>query len=132
VEDEPVLGDGVTRMLEGNGYRVLSAAGAAEALDLHAEHGCHLLLTDVVMPETSGRRLADLLHRRQPALPVLYMSGYPDGQLGTAYPGGEGITFIEKPFTADRLLTEMHEAFTKAGPTHARSAGGTEQSRADH
>ncbi|RSM53329.1 hybrid sensor histidine kinase/response regulator [Actinoplanes sp. ATCC 53533] len=114
VEDEPVLGYGVARMLEGNGYRVLSADGAAVALDLHAEHGCDLLLTDIVMPDTSGRRLADLLHQREPDLPVLFMSGYPDGQLGTAHPGGEEVTFIEKPFTADRLLTEVHRALAPA------------------
>ena len=126
VEDEPVLGHGVARILEGNGYRVLSADGAAVALDLHAEHGCDLLLTDIVMPDTSGRRLADLLHQRQPALPVLYMSGYPDGQLSTAYLTGEAITFIEKPFTADRLLTDVHQALAPAGDGAGPLAAGTE------
>jgi DNA-binding NtrC family response regulator len=127
VEDEAVLGHGIARILEDGGYQVLSADGAAAALTLHAEHGCDLLLTDIVMPDTSGRRLAEQLHQRQPDLPVLYMSGYPNGQLGTAHILDEGITLIDKPFTAGGLLTEVHEAFTKADPAGAPQASGAGQ-----
>jgi CheY-like chemotaxis protein len=114
VEDEPVLGQGVARILDSGGYRVLHADGAAAALDLHAEHGCDLLLTDVVMPEISGPRLADMLHQQHPDLPVLYMSGYPNGLLGAPHHVHDDIAFIEKPFTADRLLTEVHHVFAEA------------------
>jgi CheY-like chemotaxis protein len=84
-------------------------------------------VVSIVMPDTSGRRLADVLHQREPTLPVLFMSGYPNGQLGTAYPGGEEVTFIEKPFTADRLLTEVHRALAPAADGADPLAAGTER-----
>jgi PAS domain S-box-containing protein len=111
VEDEPALGRSVARILGGGGYRVLSADDGAQALELYAEHGCDLLLTDIVMPEMSGRRLADLLHQQRPELPVLYMSGYTNGLLGSARILDEGIAFIEKPFTAHHLLTQVNGVF---------------------
>jgi CheY-like chemotaxis protein len=46
-EDEPELGETVARILTEGGYRVLSAAGGPQALELDAEHGCDLLLTEI-------------------------------------------------------------------------------------
>jgi PAS domain S-box-containing protein len=122
VEDEPVLGQGVARILDAGGYRVLSAPGPAAALELYTEHGCDLLLTDVVMPDMPGPRLAELLHQRHPDLPVLYMSGYPNGLPDTAHLLDTTTALLEKPFTADRLLTEVHRALTQAAPTRPEPA----------
>ncbi|MEU4560417.1 PAS domain S-box protein [Actinoplanes sp. NPDC023936] len=107
VEDEPALGRVVTRILANAGYHVLTAADATEALGLYEQHGCDALLTDVIMPGISGRRLAELLHERQPELPVLYMSGYSNGLLGTTHILDEDIAFLEKPFTAADLLNKL-------------------------
>jgi len=109
VEDEPALARVVARILSGGGYHVLSATGGPEALAMHAEHDCDLLLTDVIMPEMSGRRLADLLHQRRRDLPVLYMSGYSNGLLGTTNVLDQDIAFIEKPFTRHELLQKVGE-----------------------
>jgi PAS domain S-box-containing protein len=113
VEDEPALGQGVARIVTNGGYRALSANSGAEALALDAEHGCDLLLTDVIMPEMSGRRVAELLQQRHPDLPILYMSGYTNGLLDRAHVRHEGISFIEKPFTAHLLLTEVNNLFAR-------------------
>jgi CheY-like chemotaxis protein len=110
VEDEPALARVITRILTNGGYRVVTAANGVQALDLYEQHGCDVLLTDVIMPEMSGRRLAELLHQRQPDLPVLYMSGYSNGLLGTAHILDEDIAFIEKPFTASGLLCKLASA----------------------
>ncbi|MET0496192.1 MAG: response regulator [Actinoplanes sp.] len=118
VEDEPALGRSVARILSSAGYRVLAANGGAEALSLHAEHGCDLLLTDVVMADMSGPRLAKHLHKGCPGLPVLYMSGYANGLLGPRRILDAGVEFIEKPFTAHYLLTQVNGIFTAgAAPT---------------
>jgi DNA-binding NtrC family response regulator len=74
---------------------------------MDTEYGCDLLLSDVIMPEMSGRQVAELLQRRHPGLPVMYMSGYTSGLLDGAHILHEGIAFIEKPFTADLLLTDV-------------------------
>jgi two-component system cell cycle sensor histidine kinase/response regulator CckA len=121
VEDEPALAQSVARILTAGGYRAISANGGTEALDLDTTHGCDLLLTDLVMPEMSGRRVAELLTERHPGLPVLYMSGYASGLLDTAHVVENGIAFIEKPFTAHLLLDEVGSVFaateTAATPT---------------
>jgi PAS domain S-box-containing protein len=114
VEDDPDLRQVVLRILTSGGYRVLSAAGGSEALAVHAEQGCDLLLTDVVMPEISGRQLADRLSQSHPELPVLYMSGYTNGMLGATRILDPGIAFIEKPFTAKVLLAEVNHALAGA------------------
>jgi CheY-like chemotaxis protein len=107
VEDEPALARVVARILTDAGYRVQVATGGPEALALAADQDCDLVLTDVIMPEMSGRRLAELLRERRPGLPVLYMSGYSNGLLGTTHILDPGVELLEKPFTAVELLTKV-------------------------
>jgi CheY-like chemotaxis protein len=121
VEDESALSQAVVRILDSGGYRSLHATSGPQALAMDADHGCDLLLTDIVMPDMSGRRVAELLHERHPNLPVLYMSGYTNGLLGTTHILEQGIAFIEKPFTAHLLLTEIGKAFAAAGTGTART-----------
>ncbi|MFC4064462.1 PAS domain-containing sensor histidine kinase [Actinoplanes subglobosus] len=109
VEDEPALARVVTRILVDGGYHVLTATGGRQALALFRQHTCDALLTDVIMPEMSGRRLAEIIHEAAPTLPVLYMSGYSNGLLGTTHVLDGDIAFIEKPFTAHDLLHKIAE-----------------------
>ncbi len=98
------------RILRRNGYQVLEAAEAAEALALAAAHGrIDLLLTDVVMPKTSGRQLAEGLRGDRPDLPVLFMSGYARGVLGPQRALGDDVALLHKPFTEASLLHAVHE-----------------------
>ncbi|MFI5897930.1 ATP-binding protein [Actinoplanes sp. NPDC051513] len=128
VEDEAALARVVTRILTGAGYRVLTAGTGAEAHAIFNEKGCDALLTDVIMPEMSGPRLAELVHERAPGLPVLYMSGYSNGLLGTTRVLGEEFPLLEKPFTADELLHRVHEAL--AAPTFSRAPSGPRETGA--
>jgi CheY-like chemotaxis protein len=114
VEDEPALARVITRILTKAGYHVLSATNGQDALDLDEQQGCDLLLTDVIMPEMSGPRLAELLQQRHPGLPVLYMSGYSNGLLGTTHVLDEDVAFIEKPFTSRDLRTKINEILSSA------------------
>ncbi|HYN97329.1 MAG TPA: PAS domain S-box protein [Pilimelia sp.] len=107
VEDEAALARVVTRILTNGGYHVLAAGTGPQALALYEQHGCDILLTDVIMPEMSGPRLAAMLHDRDPHLPVLYMSGYSNGLLGTTHVIDDDVAFIEKPFTAVELLHKL-------------------------
>ncbi|MEU4619660.1 ATP-binding protein [Actinoplanes sp. NPDC023801] len=107
VEDEVALARIITRILTGGGYQVRTAGNGVEALRIFHEHGCDLLLTDVIMPEMTGPKLAGLILAERPDLPVLYMSGYSNGLLGTTHVLDDGISFIEKPFTGDELLHKV-------------------------
>ena len=112
VEDETAVRTVTRRMLEAQGYTVREAASAAEALRLvDAEDGrVDLVVTDVVMPEQSGRALCEQLAARWPRMRVLYMSGYTDDEIlrrGLAEPGR---MFLEKPFTAGRLASAVRRS----------------------
>jgi DNA-binding NtrC family response regulator len=97
-------------MLRRNGYVVLDAPGAAKALSLAAEHDFALLLTDVVMPDVSGRALAEELCTNYPGSRVLYMSGYSEGVLEPAGELDSEFQLIHKPFNEKDLLVAVAAA----------------------
>ncbi|MGQ9732435.1 MAG: ATP-binding protein, partial [Candidatus Zipacnadales bacterium] len=110
VEDEKSVLNVATRALRSQGYNVLSAPGPAEAENLfqQQEDKIDLLLTDVVMPSTSGPQLYKRLVARQPSLKVLYMSGYPQHPADRALELTPDTPFIPKPFTPAELAQQVH------------------------
>lgn len=110
VEDEDQVRILARKILRRLGYRVLEARGADEALRTAAgAPRIDLLLTDVVMPKTSGRELAALLKDRFPHLKVLFMSGYTDDAVMRQGALPEGTAFLQKPLTPDGLAKKLRE-----------------------
>jgi len=111
VEDEVSVRSLVRGVLESRGYRVLEACHGADALSISDQHGgpIHLLLTDVVMPEMSGRDLASRVMPRRPEIRVLYMSGYTDDAIIHNGVLDAGTAFLQKPFTPDALARKVRE-----------------------
>jgi PAS domain S-box-containing protein len=109
VEDEDPVRDLVLEILEGEGYTVLAARDPGAALLVAERHRgpIHLLLTDVVMPHMSGRRLAEQLAPLRPEMKVVYISGYADEAIGDHGVVEEGTAFIPKPFTPDGLIAKI-------------------------
>jgi PAS domain S-box-containing protein len=105
VEDEQELRELTAEVLGLAGYVVLSAASPTEALEISRSYRgpIQLLLTDVVMPEMSGRNLAELLLPAHPGMKVLYMSGYTDDAIVHHGVLDPGTTLLQKPFTPDSL-----------------------------
>ena len=112
VEDEPSVLKLADRMLTGMGYTVLAAPGPAAALELAQRHTgpIDLLITDVVMPEMSGRDLAEKLESMHPGLRVLYMSGYTANVIAHRGILDKGVQFIQKPFNKRSLAKKVREA----------------------
>jgi two-component system cell cycle sensor histidine kinase/response regulator CckA len=108
-EDEEMVRNLARESLTMHGYTVLEAANTREALLIGQQHegAIHLLLTDVVMPQMSGRELAEQLVRLRPDMSVLYMSGYPDQSIVHHGILDEDIAFISKPFTPDALVLKV-------------------------
>lgn len=131
VEDEPNVGKLTRRIVERAGYRALLAASPSEALAMaSAEPQIDMLLTDVVLPEMSGRALAGRLLTTHPELKVLYMSGYSDDALSQHGVLDPGIALIEKPFRAGGLLARM-EAILRGDPEASAKLGAGESAAYD-
>lgn len=100
VEDDPDVRELAVEILEMNGYTVLSAANGAEALGiLRRERDIGLMFTDIVMPGgMNGAQLAEAALRVQPALKILFASGYADRSILDPLVLGHGVSFVQKPY----------------------------------
>jgi CheY-like chemotaxis protein len=129
VEDEEQVRELARRVLERAGYSVLSASDAESAVaiaDRHPGH-IHLLVTDIVLPRVSGRELAARLGIHRPAIKVLYVSGTSDNAIARHRMLDPGTEFLEKPFSLERLLQKVRQAWARrrsppAGMRHSASA----------
>jgi CheY-like chemotaxis protein len=116
VEDEPAMMKVTARILRRHGYSVVEATTGPEAIALATESAVRLLLTDSVMPQMSGRDLAERIRDLRPELPVVFMSGYDQGVIGAQRLINEGDALIQKPFTAQTLLEEVGRVLATASP----------------
>jgi len=111
VEDEEGIRSLVLGILQARGYTVLETGRPLEALAISKKFDgpIHLLFTDVVMPQMSGREVAAQITSARPSTKVLYMSGYTDNAI--AYHGvlDPGVPFLQKPFTPEALAQKVRE-----------------------
>ena len=116
VEDDKSVRNLVERVLNSLGYDVLAAENGGNALHLASDVdlAVDLVLTDIVMPEMSGRELVEALHTGRPALRVLYMSGYTDDEILRRGLNDPGMSFIQKPFTAENLAMQVRKVLDAA------------------
>ena len=98
-------------MLAALGYTLIVAASGPDALRAVERHDgpIHLLLTDVVMPEMSGRELTRRLAASRSGLKVLYISGYSEEAIARHGVLDPGTAFLQKPFTPDALAWRVRE-----------------------
>jgi CheY-like chemotaxis protein len=121
VEDEPAILRMTRMMLERKGYSVLSAATPVEAIDLAKTRAdkIDLLMTDVVMPEMNGRDLAGKLTALFPDIKILFMSGYTANVIAHHGVLDEGVAFIQKPFSMQKLAEKVRGVLDNTpGKTH--------------
>ena len=125
VEDEDSVRRLARRILHHRGYRVLESRNGKEALEVATHHPgpIHLVLTDVIMPEMSGRGLVERLRAVRPTSAVVYMSGYTADDVVRRGLFEPGSRFVQKPFIPDELLGVIREILDegsggrRSGPT---------------
>jgi len=111
VEDDEQLRRLTHRALAAQGYEVLEADRGRSALDAARRHEgpIDLLVTDLVMPDTNGPKLAETLRAARPGLRVLFMSGYPEGAIVHHGMLEAGVAYLAKPFTTEAITRKVRE-----------------------
>lgn len=118
VEDDPSLRGMAATLLQRLGYRVITAANGVEALALVGQRGNDspdLLLTDVVMPQMDGKKLADQIQSMRPETRVLFTSGYSERAIAHQGLFASGVAFLQKPFTPSALAHKLREVLDQPG-----------------
>jgi two-component system cell cycle sensor histidine kinase/response regulator CckA len=126
VDDVDLVRRIANRMLTREGYRVLEAADADEALGLLSKPGVKvdLVLLDVILPKRDGVALYADICVRWPGIPVVFMSAHPAEILAAS--GQEDLTvpFLAKPFTSLEITSKLRDAITKRVPPWRRRTSG--------
>lgn len=130
VEDDEMVRTLVRNILEAKGYHVTEASQGAEALEVYENRGASidLVLTDVIMPQMSGRELSERLSQRHPDVKVVYMTGYTDTTLVQPAAAWQGSGFLMKPFKPDDLALVIRQALDRK-TSLAADRGQTEHAR---
>lgn len=115
VEDEDSVRSFLVETLQDLNYKVREAADGSAALALFESGRFHLdlLLTDIIMPGLNGRELADELHRLQPDLKVLFMTGYAGNAVGNRDQPDDDVSLLQKPLTQAALAARIREMLDK-------------------
>jgi CheY-like chemotaxis protein len=115
VEDEVSLLKLASWILDRLGYTVLAAGTPGEAMRLVEEYTgeIHLLITDVIMPEMSGKAIAQKIRETRPAMKDLFMSGYTANVIAQRGILDKGIQFIQKPFSMRDIAAKVRTALEK-------------------
>jgi two-component system cell cycle sensor histidine kinase/response regulator CckA len=113
VEDETGVRELAVLLLTKAGYDVTPAASAEEALHSVQVRMPDLLLSDVVMADSSGGELALTLRAEAPGLPILFMSGYNDDVVTGHLVRERRLAFLQKPFTRRTLLEAVSAALAQ-------------------
>jgi len=114
VEDDPAILKLTKIMLDRLGYNVVSAHSAMQAFQKARDYKgiIDVVLTDVIMPEMDGRRLARKITALYPDVHKLFMSGYTDEVIASSGVLEEGVHFIQKPFTKNELSEKLGQVLS--------------------
>jgi len=121
VEDEPQLRSMVSTVLRGEGYVVLEAEDPLRAIELARSHVglIDLLLTDVVLPHLSGKKLVERLEPSRPEMRIIYMSGYTENTIVRQGVVDPSIHFLPKPIVPSALRNIVRDVLRGPERAHA-------------
>ena len=111
VEDDKEVREVLKLILKELGYLIVEASDSAEALKISGKYKdkIHLLLTDLILPGLNGRELSEKLAKKREDMKVLFISGYSDDVIAKHGMIDEGLSFLQKPFTASSLGKKIRE-----------------------
>ena len=115
VEDEDAVRNLASVILKRRGYHVLDTPSCDQALRIAQQYSgpIHALVTDVVMPQMSGRQLAEAVQTIRSDIKVLYISGYTDEVISHHGVLEPGTAFLQKPFSPETFASKVHELLNR-------------------
>jgi two-component system cell cycle sensor histidine kinase/response regulator CckA len=110
IEDEELLMDSVTQVLEGKGYRVLAARDGAEGLEIYSRHqdDVAVVLMDMGLPKLDGWEVFQKMKAVNPRVKVVLASGYLDPYIKSEMLKAGAKDFIQKPYVPEQILSRVH------------------------
>ncbi|HFC47206.1 MAG TPA: response regulator, partial [Dissulfuribacter thermophilus] len=110
-EDDPIVLETVSSLLESLGYKVFRAKDAQEAIEIAKLYAgtIQLLFTDVVLPEMNGKELYERIKEEIPGIKVLFTSGYTENIIARHGVLEHGVSFIQKPYELSTLAKVIRE-----------------------
>lgn len=122
VDDEDIVRSMVVRTLAEAGYRILQASHGAAAIGIleREENAVDLVISDLVMPVFGGKDVADWMRAHCPAVPILFVSGYPRAYLESHDLFDASVPMLRKPFLPSRLLETVEEQVSAHPPVERR------------
>ncbi|MGE5097820.1 MAG: response regulator [Betaproteobacteria bacterium] len=122
VDDDPVVGASINRVLSPKGFAVISASDGQEALDRIAKEDYDVVYTDIKMPGMSGLEVARKVKQSRPWMPVVIITGYgsADNELEAREIGTAG--FLRKPLAPDVIEGSLYRAIDSAAAQAAEAA----------
>ena len=113
VDDDAIVIKSCRRILEAEGFEVLTVPSADEALEIIKRYDFHLLLIDVKMPKHDGMYLMREVKQNCPEIPIIVMSGYPTPETIADVLKLGATQFIPKPFRPDELIKSVRQVIQK-------------------
>ena len=125
VDDEEIILSALIRMLRRDGYRILTATGADDALDVLGRNDVQVVISDQRMPGTSGTELLGKVREMYPDTVRMVLSGYTDlAAVTAAINQGAVYKYLTKPWNDEELRMQIRDAFRIAGrPRESRKSG---------
>jgi PAS domain S-box-containing protein len=107
VDDNESIVAAIGAFLDQQGFQVMRAHSASEALALSQQKAPDLLITDVIMPNVNGREIAEAIREKNPKVKVLFMSGYSDEAVVNQELLQHNSAFLQKPVSMKKLLNKI-------------------------
>ncbi len=125
IDDEQIVLDSVKKHLRKEHFTLHLTSSVADALTLMDENPVDIVLTDLMMPDTDGMQLLEIMKKRAPHTPVIMITGYATINTALQATNLGAFDYVAKPFTKSELLSVVSRAadLVRAGAAKAGEAG---------